>query len=755
MNKAHLLTVTGFAVILSATPAAAQVSTGTPPPADPVPGQPAIPVPGSPATQSSIIDANNSEQTGGLGDIVVTAQRRSENLQNVPIAVTAVTGSQLARSNISNVLDLRNVVPSLNIVNSNNILQTSLRGIGSTAAAPGFENPVAIYVDGVYLGDQASAYLDFNNVSQVEVLKGPQGTLFGRNATGGLVQVTTRTPGQEFAAEGDISYGNYQTVTGNAYLAGPISSTLAADVAVRVVHQGDGFGTNLASGQSVYKVNHNVAVRSKWVFTPTDATKLTVIGDYSNSSDSLSPFSILAGTYSGFAPPPGTPGAFKAPDLGYDVRLDTPSFKHGWSADGSVRLDQKLGSISLASITAYRSSRYSVSFDYDGSTLTPGEQVSYTQPAHQFSQEFQLSSPSQGRLTYVAGLYYYNAVGRYSPVFLGLDDAGVQITIRNTQRTQSLAGYGQATYELFDQTHLTVGLRYTTEKREAVDGSTAVFVEPIALALPVVYAPNQSARFNKLTFRVSLDHRFSTEVLGYLSFNRGFKSGGFNTGTPGTVPYRPETIDAFEGGVKTDLLDRHLRLNIAGFYYNYSDIQSQFLTGGAITVINAASAHLYGADVDFQALITDRLRLSGGFSAISANYRSYPNAPLGSLLGGTPSGIGSAAGNRLPLAAKLTTNFGLNYTMPLAGGTIDYGATVYYNSGFYFEADNNIKQGRYAQLAFTAKWTDASKRFSLGVFGKNLNNERVISFETTNPNGTHVGEYTAPRTYGVTAGFKF
>ena len=382
--------------------------------------------------------------------------------------------------------------------------------------------------------------------------------------------------------------------------------------------------------------------------------------------------------------------------------------------------------------------------------------IHYVQPDRQLSQEIQLSSRSTGRLKWVVGAYYFDARTGYQPFLLDLNDAGADLTIANKQSTRSIAGYAQATYEVFDQTNLTLGGRYTSERRKAYDGSTTVFVIPIATTLPADRVPDIAKTFDKFTFRVSLDHRFSSQLLGYASFNRGFKSGGFNSGSPGTEPYKPETVDAYEAGVKADLLDRRVWLNIAGFYYNYSDVQSQFLDQGVIQIINAAKARLYGVDLDFQALITPKLQLTGGLSAISARYRSYPNGIISTPDGGTPTVIGSVAGNQLPLASRATVNAGLEHTNRLDNGqTINLGTNVYYNGGFYPESGNVIHQRRFAELGGHARWTSVNERFSFSVFGKNLTNRRVIAFEATEANGTHVVEYAEPRTYGVSAGVKF
>ena len=280
----------------------------TAPAANAAPEQTAPPEPaGTPAAPTG--------QSYGIEDIVVTAQKRSQNLQNVPIAVSAVTETQLSRAGVKDVVDLKIAVPTLNVTNSAGYLTSSLRGIGSNGFGAGIENPIALYIDGVYYAAPAASLLTLNNISQIEVLKGPQGTLFGRNATGGLIQVTTRDPSSTPAAEFNISYGNYNSVTGNGYVAGPITSNLFMDLAVSGAHQGDGWGTNYFNGKDVQKLDHDIAVRSKLIWEPSDSTKFTLIGDYSDHRDSIAnAYRVFRGTVSGY-----TPNAPAFPDIGYNT----------------------------------------------------------------------------------------------------------------------------------------------------------------------------------------------------------------------------------------------------------------------------------------------------------------------------------------------------------------------------------------------------------------------------------------------------
>ena len=699
------------------------------------------------ATDHAPSEAAQPADTGGIGEIIVTAQRRSENLQNVPVAVSAVTSGTLASRGVRDIVDLKLAVPTLNLTNSNGYLTSSLRGIGSNGVGPGIENPIATYIDGVYYGSPAASLLSLNNVAQVEVLKGPQGTLFGRNATGGLIQVTTRTPTSKPTVDLSLTYQNYETLTANGYISGG-TGDVAADLAVQYTHMGKGYGNNRTAGTDTYRIHHDFAARSKWILTPGDSTTITLIGDYADLRNTMNSFTTLPGTINGLVPGRGV-----EPDYGYGSVTDFPSYTDSASGGVSLRLDQKIGGLTLSSITAYRKFRTDINFDFDATEL-PLAQFNVRQRDHQFSQEFQLTSKSGGPFTWVAGAYYFNSLSQYDPFEANFFVLGLKQTIRNKQRAESLAGYVQGTYALGASTNLTLGGRYTTEKRSAFDGTVDITLLPAVVALPTTAAPDLEKTFNKFTFRASLDHRFSDEVLAYASFNRGFKSGGFNAGQPGTPAFSPEQLDAYEVGLKTDLADRRVRLNLAGFYYEYKDVQVQQLNTAGIIVINGARARVYGLDADLIVKITDGLRLTSGIGWISPKFKSFPVCPISTPQGGTPTTFGSCAGNQLPLAAKFTGNIGLDYSAPVGNGSLSLGGNLYYSSGFFPESDNAYRQPKYAQLGANVRY-EFNNGLWIAAFGKNLTNKRVINFETTIPFGIHTGFFQAPRTYGLSLGFKY
>lgn len=691
---------------------------------------------------------NPDEGSVGPADIVVTAQRRSERLQDVPVAITALSSSALSTLNITAVEDLNLAVPSVQMKNTNGFLTATVRGIGSTAVGPGFENPLALYVDGVYLPSQKGGLLRLASIEQVALLKGPQGTLFGRNATAGVLQITTKTPGQNF--EGNVSLGvdNYGTGDAIIYVGGPISSTLAADFSLYAAAQKDGYGKNFVTGEDTYRVKHDLMLRSKWVWTPGDTTRVTLIGDYADVDQNM----VLS------SPLPGSINVFLGgvqPDRGYDSIADSPNNLSGWNAGVSLKVEQDIGDLTLVSTSAYRKSEYSQQIDLD-MVSAHAQDITFDLPENQISQELQLSPGSNsGRLKWVAGLFYFRSKAGYDPVVVGQYVGNAVITARDFQKSESVAGYAQLTYEVFPGTNLTYGGRYTTEERKALGATLDIFLPFPGLQLPTTTFPAEKTRFSKYTQRVSLDHRFSSGLMGYVSYNSGFKSGGYNTGTPGTPAYRPETVDAWEGGLKAELFDRRVAINAAGFYSTYKDVQSQRLEGNVIAIFNAASARSYGAELDLNAEISDNLRFSGGFGWTDARYRSYPNGIRANP--GAPSTVpADLSGNRLPVVAKYTFNAALEYTMQLGEASLSIAPNIYYNSGYFLEADNVYEQPKYAKLGLSVTWTSPDERLKVTAFGKNLTNERVNAYSTAVATTGNIGAlFEAPRTYGVRVGMEF
>ena len=702
-------------------------------------------VSGGSVSAQAVGDASSQDLSADaqhLEEIVVTAQRRNENLQNVPIAITALTAGKLASAGVTSAQDLAILTPALQTPAQAGSLLPRLRGIGTTVIGPGIENSVAIYVDGVYEASPRASLASFTGIERIEVLKGPQGTLFGRNATGGLLQIVTRDPQAGLHGEGSVSYGNYDTLVGQLYLTGG-SEEVRGAVSVRYARQGDGYGTNYAIGRDANRLDNDLALRGKLVVEPGPNTKVTFAGDYSKSNGTYPDFRALPGAPTAGDPnPPGGP---------FDVNSNVPTDRDLETAGGSVRLEQDFGSVGLTSISAYRWSSSLNQMDLDR-TPTNAVSIFNIQKDRQFSQEVQLHSQPGSNITWILGGYYFWAENGFHPSRLVQAQT---VTVTGDQKTSSLSAFGQATVPVADRLNFTAGLRFTSDLR-SVDAQSVVSL-PNGLVVNTV-SQQTSRRFSKLTWRASLDYRPSDEVLLYASYNRGFKSGGFNVSLPGSNAYNPEVLDAYEIGMKGDFLDRRLRVNTSFFYYDYSNIQTAFFigaAGGRVGIRNGPSATVYGADLDLNLVIAPGLQLTGGVSLIHGRFGDFPDAVQNVPLpgGGNLPGTFNARGKHLPYTAAFSGNVGLNWKHKIRSGEVFADGTLYYNDGYYPEVDNLRRVPGYAKLNATLGWT-GNNGLSVQVWGRNLTNKAIPSFIGSTAAITAVS-YEQPRTYGATIGLKF
>jgi iron complex outermembrane receptor protein len=703
--------------------------------------------------------ATNQEQGGqvGLEDIVVTAQRRSENLQNVPISISAVTASKLSASGISSAQDLSVAVPALTINNSIGYFLPRLRGIGSTSIGPGVENSVATYIDNVYIASSAASLFTFNDVERVEVLKGPQGTLFGRNATGGLINVITKDPSHDSGGDASISYANYNTISGNVYLTTSLGDTAAINFAATGSHQGKGFGRNLFTGQDVNRTDEDIALRSKLLWEPGPTTQVRLSGDYE----------ITNGNYPSIREFEDEQPAFGVKTGGrpWDTNNDGPSRTKITSGGVTLRIDQGLGELQLVSISAYRKSRFQSDFDFDLSP-TPALDIGVNQKDHQVSQELQLQSGDNSSIKWVTGVYYFHGYSGYVSSDLNIGAAlNVPagpffpfVTLRNVGNVQSdsYAAFGQVTLPLTSTTNVTGGLRFTSERRNIDGDSLGILSGGAAISLIAPGSGVQGKTFRKLTWRISVDQKLGDTLL-YASYNRGFKAGGFNLGTPDLPSYVPEVLDAYEIGLKADLFDRRLRFNPAFFYYDYSNLQVALpLLNGSLSTVNGPSAKVYGFDLDGEALVSEAFRVTFGVTLLHDRYGNYPNAIANSplLTGGNTSTQFNARGNRLPFTSDFVSSLGANYRINLGRSNLVFQADWSHNDGYFTNTDNLRRQRAFDTINASLTWAMQDDRFSVKGFVKNLANEDVIVFNNITTAVT-AATYQPPRTYGLTVSMNF
>lgn len=667
-----------------------------------------------------------------LETVTVTAERRSEDQQKVPITISTVSGVDLTQAGINNMESLQSSVPGLSISVDTGNSKIFLRGVGTTAVAT--DNSVGLYIDGMYVSAQASSFLNLSNIDHVEVLKGPQGTLFGRNTTGGVIQIVTKDPSSTPAVDVSVGYGNYNTTSANFYGTTGIAPDLAVDFSAYYNNQPDSWGKNVTTGQkNIYK-QRSLMLRNKWQWTPSADTKVTLSLDYASDSQATGiDWSFLPGAkgidgktgYVGFY---NTAGNF---DGGYTDR----------NTDAILRVDQDFHWARAVSITGWRDALQIQALDQDATPLPAVDARPLPNHDKTFSEELQLLSEEDSKLQWILGFYYLN--DRFESLPLHIGESGASIDVFVKEPTKSVAEFGQATYEVLPATNLTVGLRYTSDTK-SINGAT--FIDGTN-----VLAAKQSANFSKLTYRASLDHQFTDDILGYVSYNRGFKSGQYSLVNYNLAPVNPEVLDAYEAGLKTQMFDDHLRLNSSIFYYNYKNIQVQTVITGGTQLENAAAARIYGLDMDMDAIITEAFTLKGSLEYLHGRYTNFPNDPsyVPIAAGGdtliTINGKGLTTANSPDFTGYLSAN----YNIPTSGGAFDLNANLSYNSGFYWNPDNRLKQPAFTLVGGYLKWTPDSAKWDVRVWGNNIFSQKYYAFEDAFALGD-VYSPAAPATFGVT-----
>jgi len=683
---------------------------------------------------------------GHLEEIVVTAQRRSENLQKVPVSVTAITAATLAKQGVIDTSSLTLVVPGLDFSRELNGGTPFIRGVGNTTGAIGAEPSVATYVDGVYYPAAIGTLFSLNNIARIEVLKGPQGTLFGRNATGGVIQIITKDPSQTPSLSASLGYGSYNTVDGAAYATMGLTPTLAIDGAINFSNQGDGWGHNLTTGKDAFKTQ-DFGARSKLVWTPDSRTTVKLTGDYERTHSDVGVSLVFA---------PGSLGIDGTTTHAgfYNTFGNTPNDSITKQYGAALRVEYDLDWSRLVSISSARKLTSTLDLDSDGTPLTivDGEISGFDRT---LSQEVQLQSAPASRLKWIIGGFLYDDHAAYNPLQINGAAAAPFAYVANyaEQKTRSYAAFGQFTAPIDEATRITAGLRYTSDRREIVANTD--------LGGAVEIPSSNEATFNKLTWRFSVDHDFAQDILAYASYNRGFKSGTFNLGAPTDPAVRPEVLDAFEVGLKSELFNHSLRINLSGFYYDYNNIQLSKTVDTANIILNAAKAHIKGLDAEVNEIVSKAisLHLSGAYT--DGHYVSFPDAPgyfpnvnaSGQPTGGNFSIPVDASGNRTIRTPKYTANFGPNYHAETAIGGFDFNVLYYYNSGFFWTADNIFKQPPYSIVNATIAWTGKSGQFGARVWVKNLFNEHYYSYGVEQSFGYQYSP-AAPRTIGVTFNVK-
>lgn len=692
------------------------------------------------------------------GDIIVTAQRQEQMLQDVPVSVTAFSSEQLRERNIETVQDIAIRTPGLSVsavdpINTN----FAMRGIGS---APGISQnaggdpSVVVFVDGVYAGRGGTPDLDALDLERIEVLRGPQGTLFGKNAIGGLIQFVSRKPSDDpyFTFEGTI--GNYNKVGVSARGNMPITDTvfLSAGLAMK---RRSGYEFNETTGNDVNDqqlVTGRVALR----FVPTDTLDIILRADVSHQDQKGNPrhnncdTSFNGGAHCvGINPDPRVVNAYTDGLIKRSVQA--------YSAE--VNLELPFGT--FTSLTALRKVDFEFETAFFSNPVNPPTQIESTdfgeEDNSQFSQELRLSFDAfDGRLNGQTGIYYLKENNErlqgQIQQFPTPEGSGTGLYPQSVN-ARSIAVFGQIDYEIIPSLTATVGARMTWERKSGrfagfkIDDGPGI---PPPLGSAEGYDVTGAKNWKAFTPRFALNWKASDDILLYASVARGYKSGGFQglsgTAEGASTPYDPEFAWGYELGAKTDWFDRRLRLNVAAFQTDYSNLQvSQLVPLCCVVVSNAAKARIRGAEVEVVARPAQGLQIDGSYAYLDAKFTEYaiPGQDY--------------TGNRLPRSPKNKFNIGGQYEVPMGNLSAKLRVDYSWVDDAYFEASNIPQQlwPSHDNLDARLSITGPDDEWELSVWGKNLTDELVPSYVTYfGPFRQILTPYAPPRTYGMTLAFK-
>ncbi|MFK7957134.1 MAG: TonB-dependent receptor [Lysobacterales bacterium] len=702
-------------------------------------------------------NADNQRSTG-LEEIVVTAQRREQFIQSTPVAVTAISESQIADLQINTTQDVAKAVPNLQLipVTANpSTFQVGLRGGSEQTGGLIVSEPVVgIYVDDVYRARLQGANAQLTDVERIEVLRGPQGTLYGRNSFSGAIKVVTRTPSADDSwMNFSVGGGSFDETFIRGSVGGGLSEELGASIAFLYRDQSDGWIFNRAQGRDI-GAEENLALRAKLAWS-NDQWRVVGSIDYGDdSNDGYIPTLISytdGSPGAGFADRRSTSQTTTIP--GFDEYVNqTPIDSRGETEQWGVSLDisRDFDTMTFRSITSYRDLDDLFRWDLTGGfqvgpdTFLPGFDRQSDATADQFTQEFQLQgSAMDGQMDWIAGLYYFTESGQQ--VFT---DGGIFFTavtgspfiplpaFRQNIDSDSIALFTQATYDLSDQLSITGGLRFTQDNKKF----EALIDSPVNLAV------NLDEDFDAWTPKLGLEYTFSDDLFGYVSVSRGFKAGGFNglTRDPAVlnVPYDPQFSWSYEAGIKADWFDGLLRTNATVFLNQLEDLQQvASAQGGAFPVQNVGDADITGLELEISAAPMEGLNLFANIGLMDDDY--------GSLRAGAAAATSGAVG--LPLVADWTAQIGAMYETPISEKWwLRVGADYRAIDDYFVNVQNNLEIDGYGRLDAFVAFRSSDEKWELALQGRNLTDDASYV------SGALIDALTMlrPRTYSVTLSYR-
>lgn len=688
--------------------------------------------------------AKEADDNHELEEIVVTAQKRQTNLQDTPIAITALTSSALSDRAATRIEDIAGAIPNVYIDQRSLRSQAiAIRGLSADLNNPGLDQSVGLYVDGVYLGRATPGNASLFDLERVEVLRGPQGALYGKNTIAGAINYISKLPDNTLRGSIQGGYGNYDAWSLRGVISGPISNDKVAASVAASVDQRDGLTRNLATGNRLDDLD-SVAARGTLLFRPSEGLEIVLRGDISRDRA----FAVASDIFDNGVLA-GSPLADSDPfDRAVVQEFDSTVRRDVWGVSGDINLE--LGNGKLTSITAYRGFKWRNLTDNDNTVLFMLNS-GIAERQNQFSQELRYAGKA-GALDFVVGGYYFHqsldtvATSIVGPD-LGVYPNPVIGTVNGDVTTRSLALFGQGEYHFSDKISLSVGMRYTDERKSLVHSQVG---DPFQLLLATY--PQRTVKRSEDNFSpsASLNFKPSEDILLYGSYSRGFKSGGFNafsiTPTSDAL-FEPEYVDNFELGLKSTFLNGRARFNLALFWMNYRDLQvNQLLLISGVPryeTSNAARARSRGLEAEFAFQLAPRVEIAANYSMLDAKFADYRNATVAG---------DDYTGNRLPGAPRHSGSVSVQYDNSIWGDWNFFARTeIVARSRIFFAVDNAYSQSSVGLLNSRIGLHTPDGPWGIYLWGRNLTNRTYATDRYASPIlPGQVGHVLAnPRMYGV------
>jgi iron complex outermembrane receptor protein len=691
-----------------------------------------------------IVSGSASAEESGrvIEEILVTAEKREASAQETAIAITAYGFEELELRGIEQIEDLQFSAPNLVISHNSQspVTYAYIRAIGSDQLVAGFDPGVAYHVDGIYVGQPSSMPVDLWDMERVEVLRGPQGTLYGRNTTGGALNVITKNPTDELDGNVDLTVGNYERIRLRGAVGGPIAKDAVNGRVAFIYDNADGYQDNLA-GDAADATDH-WALRGKLDFKLGDAANLVLTAqrfeNQGNQGQKRRESFEGIPVYVGATPNPENPRKI-AKDWEEKLDLENTFL--------SAHLNWDLGAVSFVSITGYIENDWFQTMDIDMSD----NDISFQQwnmSTDQFTQEFQLVSNTDGPFEWILGVFYFDEDLSTDYLFQDVSPFGFTFMNGGELETKSFAVFGQGSYDFRDAgapLRLVAGLRYTDDEKK-IDEFQMIPDFDIDLAA------QDEISWDEVTGKLGLDWFINDDVMGYLSYSRGYKGGGFSIGQFDS--YDPEFVDSFEVGLKSEFMEGRGRVNAAVFYNDYQDLQVNFLEFTLFTTDNAAEATIKGIELESTFLITDSFLVNANFTWLDAEFDEYifdEGPPVVDL-----------AGDTLNRAPEYTVALTGQYDWGLGNrGSLTARTDFYWQDEVYYRVQNIDRHRADDFFVWDARliWTSADSRFTVDGFIKNITDEDnqrglTVSDGLSTGNNSFISYYP-PRTYGIRVGWNF